>query len=400
MRKSPKSQVTMMIIIGLLLFIVVSLVLYLSKYAVKKQSDRAIKSSQAIDVQPINSFVDQCLEKLSKDAVELIGKQGGYIYTSQGGSLADLGESDKGKFFIEYDDEGKKYDTAYNIFPLNFNVPINTPVYYSSSPDYPWKEFPYLAGTPVFIGIFGLDDDMPPLEKTQGSQSVQQQIETYIDNNMPACLDFSPFEEQGFEIESQPAKTSIIFGSKDVSINSKIPLTIKDTKTEESTELSDFSTVLDLRLRSIYLYARNLINSDVTNIKFNIGGFSNGDNSFEVDLLKDVFEKDDIIKIKDKKSLVYGKPFEYVFARKNRAPALHHMTENVEADSETIVDKAKLLELLGISDFEADDPDEDSNLIFTVNPQSVTLNQPTDFTIEVSDGNLKDYQTIRVNVES
>ena len=397
MKRSIKSQVTMLIIIGLLLFIAVSLVLYLSKYAIKKQSEKAIKSSLSSDSQSIKEFVNQCVDKLSKDAFVLLGKQAGYIYASQGGTLIDFSAGDEGSFFVKYNDGSIEYNVSYSILPPKFDVGI----YVANAPEYPWGRFPYLTDIstiPTFTGFFGLNG-LPPLEKTQGAQSIQQQVEFYVDSKVPSCLDFSSFEAEGFEIQKEASKTSVVIGSKDVSVNSKIPITIKNPKTKETTELNDFSANIGLRFKDNYLLARNIVQNDITNIKFDIKSL-NGQNSFDIVISPSSVEGDDLIIIKDKKSLIYGnKPFEYVFARKNRAPALHRLNENVAADSGSVIDESKLLNLLGVGNFEAEDSDEDKgSLTFTVTPSSYTLTSSTDFTVKVSDGKLEDYQVIEVNI--
>ncbi|MBI2659309.1 hypothetical protein HYX05_04405, partial [Candidatus Woesearchaeota archaeon] len=147
-----KSQITMLMIIGLVLFIIVSLVLYLSKSAVKKQSQQTIKRVQetAVDTSSMKEFVSKCLDKLAKDALVLLGKQGGYIYTSQGGPLVDYQPTDEGLFFVKYN----SLNVAYNILPPRFAV---SP-YASEIPDYPWTTFPYrpaASNAEVFEGFFG-----------------------------------------------------------------------------------------------------------------------------------------------------------------------------------------------------------------------------------------------------
>lgn len=355
----------MLMIVGLLLFIVVSLVLYLSKYAVKRESDVEIKESQTSDVQPIITFVNLCLERLSREAVALLGKQGGYIYQSQGGPLADFSEADMGKFFLKYnDDYNKDYNVAYNIFPLKFPVGI----YSAVPPEYPWWfsssnnelswGFPYLTNNfdvEVFAGIFGLNG-MPPLEKSHGPQSIQLQIESYINNNLPSCMDFRPFEEQGFEIDAQPANSSIVIGNKDMTVEAKIPLTVKNAKTSKITKIEDFSIRLDLRLKEMYSFVRNLINSDITNIKFNINSASNSIGSFEIKMKNDFFKKDDLLIVTDKDLLIYGIPFEYAFARKNRPPALYYYKTPLTFDRGHYIIKN---DLLNSNNLKAEDPDED-----------------------------------------
>ena len=211
--KSLKSQVTMLMIVGLVLFIVVSLILYLSKSAVKKQSQQNIKGIQetAIDTYSIKEFVAKCLDKLAKDAVVLLGRQGGYIYISQGGTLVDYQDTDEGLFFVNYNN----LNVAYNVVPpaLAIEPSLYSPFPYSSEiPEYPWRTLPYRTATSnaeVFEGFFGINH-IPPLNSSGGPNSIQVQIESFIDNNIASCLDFNIFEKQGFSIEMQPSKTSVI----------------------------------------------------------------------------------------------------------------------------------------------------------------------------------------------
>lgn len=387
-----KSQITMIMIIGLVLFITVSFILYISKSSVKKQGHQNIKTIQgtAIETQPIKEFAAKCLDKLAKDAVTLLGSQGGYIYSSQGGTLIDYSDTDEGLFFARHN----SVNVAYNILPPKFAAPP----YSSIAPDYPWQSFPYKAANSneeIFEGFFGISN-MPPLNSSEGPNSIQAQIEAFIDNNMRGCADFSSFEKQGIKITMQPAKTSVVIGSSDVTINSKIPIKISSKETSEFSEISDFSVNLNLRLRDIYFFSKELVEKDVKNIKFDIGSINNSRDFLSVKVLKHAFSNDDLVIITDEKSLISGKPFEYVFARRNRAPALYYIKK-------TVLDYPSLYainqsELLGGYKLKAEDPDED-NYTFTITPSlPKVLNVPQiKFKVEVSDGRLSDYQTITVN---
>lgn len=389
-----KSQVTMLIIFGLVLFIAVSLVIYFSKSSIKRQSSQSIKKIQetTIDTQPIKEFVTKCLDKLSKDALILIGKQGGYIYASQGGTLVDYQNTDEGKFFARNGDSNVAYNIkmpSYNIFP-----------YTSEIPDYPWAMFPYKdSNKESFEGIFGMDN-IPPLTPSGGPHSIQTQIETFVDNNMPKCADFSFFKKQGFDIFMNSSKTSVIIGSSDISVKSKIPITINNPTTKKFAEIIDFSTNIDTRLRDIYYFTKELIDYDIENIKFNINDAGNNRDSLSVRLVKDVYSNDDLVVVSDEKSLIYGKPFEYAFARKNRAPALYYLRKStLEFEQNHMITEADLLQG---NELKAEDPDEDSYR-FTIkslssNPELPTrLDRPQiKFRIEVSDRELSDYQDITV----
>ena len=186
----------MLMILGIIIFLAVSLILYLSKSTIKNKLNINIKKSQeaSLNTQPIKEFVTKCLDKISKDAVILIGQQGGYIYKSQGGTLIDYKITDEGTYFVNYNN----FNVAYNILPPKFEVQA----YSSNIPDYPWQTFPYKTTSlneESYEGYFGINN-MPPLNSSEGPNSIQTQLETFIDNKMPNCLDFSIFEEQGFGI--------------------------------------------------------------------------------------------------------------------------------------------------------------------------------------------------------
>ena len=391
-KSKSKSQITMLMIVGLVLFIIVSLVLYLSKSAVKKQSQQSIKKTQetAIDTSSIKEFVGKCLDKLAKDAIVLLGRQAGYIYSSQGGTLVDYADTDEGLFFVRHNN----FNVAYNILPPKFAV---FP-YSSDIPDYPWHSFPYktpVSNAEIFEGFFGIGN-IPPLNSSEGPNSIQTQIESFIDHNIAECADFSIFEKQGFEINMEPAKTSVIIGSGDVSVSSRLPITITSTATKEITKLNDFSTSMGIRLRDTYFFVKEMVGNDIKNIKFDIGNKKNNKDSINVKIIKDKFLNDDLIIVTDEKLLINGAPYEYIFSRRNRAPALYYIRKSTLSFQQGYI--INQTDLLQNSQLKAEDPDED-NYTFTIAP---TLPKKLEvpqikFKIEVSDGSLSDYQTITVN---
>src|SRR3989338_6424081 len=111
--KSQKSQVTLIMIVGIVILIVAVLFIYISKNSGKKIRENSIKEAHetALEMQPIKDLISGCLDKLAKDAVIILGRQGGYIYESQGGSFVDFQETDEGVLFISND----KSNVAYNI---------------------------------------------------------------------------------------------------------------------------------------------------------------------------------------------------------------------------------------------------------------------------------------------
>lgn len=406
-KASARSQVTMLLIIGLLLFIVVSLVLYLSKSAIKKNTQQSIKKVQetALETNPIKEFVAKCLDKLTKDSLVLLGSQGGVIYKGQGGVTLAPPKTSEGMLFVKYNN----YNVSYNIMPPSFAAAYDDISYSSNTNngDYPWKIFPYTEryANEKFEGYFGISY-LPPINSSEGPHSFQDQMESFINNNMAACANFNIFKEQGINVAMKKPNTTVIIGSGDISVKSKIPITITDAKTKESSQLSEFSTNVNVRLKEIYFFAKNLIRNDTRSIKFDMGNAENRD-FMTVAVVKNEYPyndetkaKADIIIITDQKSLVNGRQFQYIFARKNRAPALYYIINNVvEFDADELIDESKLLQGYQKN---AEDPDEDQ-LSYSVyaqlpgNPESAILDQPSiTFRVEVADGALKDWQEIFV----
>ncbi len=404
MNYKSKSQVTMLMIVGLVLFIIVSLVLYLSKSAVKKQSQQTIKKIQetAIDTKPIKEFVNKCVDKLAKDAIVLLGKQGGYLYSSQGGTLLDYSDTDEGIFFVKYNG----LNVAYNVLPPKFAVPP----YSSEIPDYPWKTFPYQrqdSNAELFEGFFGISN-LPPLNSSEGPNSIQIQIETFIDHNIADCADMKLFTSQGYKIETGESKTRATIGNGNFMLKTEFPVKITNAGTKETTEINYFSADISVNLRNDYFLIKDLIENEVKDVRFNISKTDKKD--MNIKLTRNIFSdeqrkiRSDLLVITDESSLIYGKPFQYIFARKNRAPALYYLKKNIFSfPSGYLINESTILQKNALK---AEDPDEDS-LTFkiyvgefgktpAVFPKKLETPQMK-FRVEVSDEQLQDYQMITVN---
>lgn len=387
--KKTKAQITLFIILGLVIFILIFFSIYLMSYKAKEQTKKETKKIQKIktELQPIEDYVTQCLDQTVKDAVFFLGKQGGYLFNSQGGPLVDFLNSDEGLFFVNYDG----YKVAYGITPLN----RQTGQFFSKSPSYPWVTFPEKESTDFFEGLFG-QSNLPPINRTFGTNSVKSQLEFFIKKNMEKCVDWTIFEDQGYEIEEQEMNIDLTIAKEDFTARLDYPISIIHSSKEESTSLNEFVVKTDIRLQHVYNLVKNLIEQDIHNIKFDIETENLG-NDVSIEVVRDVFEKDDIIIVKDMKSLIHEHPFEFVFSRRNRIPALHYITPlQVILDNRHEILDTDLIPG-GLAALKATDPDEDV-VSFSIDPAvPKTLNLPDiEFKILVSDGELQDYQVIKV----
>ena len=100
-----KAQITVFIIIGIMLLLGTALLIYVVslKPEQKSKTDVISQSLRQSAVQPVKEYVLSCLDVVSSDALEFVGKQGGRLFVSQGGITPDPVDSELGVRFLEYD---------------------------------------------------------------------------------------------------------------------------------------------------------------------------------------------------------------------------------------------------------------------------------------------------------
>lgn len=404
MIKRLKGQLAMFIIISLAILLAFSFVIYLINQSTKKINVKTEKIQKIKpDVKPVVSFVNQCLELASKNALLKLGKQGGYLYKSEGGLKKDFDIIYEGILFLRHEGIDLPYAIMQPSHPL--------------IPAYPWNEFPKhpLTNELTFSGFFGIPI-LPPLHKNSGAMSIESQLEEYVLNNAIDCAKFDSFAKEGYNIKAGIARVNVTIAQNDVAFLLEYPLTIE--KSNEIIEVSDFFSKIDVRLQRIYFFVNQIINSDVNDISFDISS-QNNEPFISVNVKRDVPVKnipsqDDVIVVRDSKSKISGRDFEFYFARHNRAPALHYLDNLII----TTHDDGSMI-LLGDNVYRKDvvfpqnpdslkayDPDEDD---LTFNYQSLYGDLTDDDStasffssesvrVKASDGMLEDYQDVLVEV--
>ena len=205
--------------------------------------------------------------------------------------------------------------------------------YFVTTPNYPWKCFPYprasscSVGEKNLIGYFGRSVLIPPLYESDGANSIQAQLIAYIQNNLSDCIDFSSFEEQGFDISEGDILASVNISSM---LNLKInyPLKIKNVRTGDKTTMSDFMTNINFNLKELYNYVKYVVDKDITDISYNIK--SEPTVTLRVVVQENAINNDDFVIIKDNGFYINREPYEFKFARKNRIPALEYIPDYTE----------------------------------------------------------------------
>lgn len=182
----------------LVLLIGFGLVIYIRNI---DEVDVEIKKSLeiSIDVNPVTSFVDDCIQKATTEAANLLGLQGGYYVAPEK-----------------------------NIDMISAEVPF---YYFDGSNLIPTKE------------------------------RIENEFAVAVNDNLDSCIDFSSFEDQGYDIKFGNIETKVKLTKEDVLVSIKWPLTIKIKDTIH--KISDFSYTVPVRLDHIYEISNELVNKIV-----------------------------------------------------------------------------------------------------------------------------------------
>jgi len=161
------SQATIFVILGIVIVLAVFLIISANRGYIASRFEREISkaSETAFASDPVKSFVEQCLSLVSKEALKKIGQQSGFLFVSQGGLTKDYDESDEGKIFALY--------------------------------------------SGIKATILDNSIDMPKLRKGSGENSIEDQLKTFVGNNIENCLDFSIFESRGLKIATKEKAVNV-----------------------------------------------------------------------------------------------------------------------------------------------------------------------------------------------
>jgi hypothetical protein len=205
-----RGQVTLFIIIGFIILILFSFLIYIY------QSQHVKPEIIAPEFLPIKNFVEECTTSAAADALTILGAQGGYI---------------------ELPPEIKNDPTSYLSFG---NGILKGPYWY-----------------------YHAQNRMPYLSREEGSPSIQEQLESYISENLQTCLSgLSNFREQ-FDIQlSKQVDTEVSIGEDSVNIYVNYPINIKSAIEKKVGYISKFHSEIPIKLKQAYTVASKILASE------------------------------------------------------------------------------------------------------------------------------------------
>lgn len=229
---SKKGQVTIFIIVGLVILLAIGSFFYIRTKVTEAGLGIALKQDTAEgDALIVQSFVSECLEEVSKDAVLLLGQQGGYINLSR----TDLHSQ---QFSISDDPTSSDAVTFGGL-----EIP------------YWWYEDSSHGCTRCSITT----KNIPTVE------NMEEQTSAYVKEHIETCLNtFAALEEQGFTIEKskQPQLTTALT-EEGVYVQLVYPLTI--SKEGATTTLENWYTQINVPLLDFYEAANEIVSMEIKN---------------------------------------------------------------------------------------------------------------------------------------
>ncbi|HYD03163.1 MAG TPA: hypothetical protein VEC16_02585, partial [Alphaproteobacteria bacterium] len=229
--KNKKAQITMFVIAGIVILFAVALLVYWQNSFNKV---RPPVQQLLVDdsVKPVQQYVTDCLNAISKDALIRLGQNGGYIDIPSGLKI----------------NPAKPHDSDVLFFP-----PQNIPYWYYGRPcEESSVPCIYIRDPPVCKN--GVDCALP----YRGQNSMEEQLNVFVEENLQACIDDFRIFNDRFDIDSGDVKVDAKITEDLVWFKMDYPLSISVKGTSQKIDIPYFYTEHELKLKEMYEFAREI----------------------------------------------------------------------------------------------------------------------------------------------
>lgn len=311
--KAKRSQITIFIVLGIIIFTVIGLLFYLKTYIKNKQFTE--EQQQATDVFNVqgkySTYMQACLDETTKQAVALVGMQGGVIYDYQAnGTKPFLGPKkyDYGQYVLPfvYSEESNTYDGAETIFNVSYGIfapDLSLEIEgHPSIPDYPYGITKLIVNStdidPLYTQSFGnvLINPLPPLcdyygantpqptterkvifscetydSKRKGdNDNIQEYLQAYITHAWKECVSLETLPEfENSTMQSGNVSVTVTFAPTSVAVDGTYLIIGEIAGKETTLSLEQFHSSVAVRLQQIHELVSRLIEHDTNDIFFN-----------------------------------------------------------------------------------------------------------------------------------
>lgn len=227
-----KGQVSLFIIIGIILLITVTLVIYFTQIQEERPLEKeAIEAGlPTVEADPVSSFVTSCLKITTINGLNEIGDKGGYIETNLLALPFNPTEGDAVAL-------GKGY--------LDMKIP------------YWW----HMTSPNTCTADCSFRSERPDLYS--GSRiNIEDQLKSYIEENINDCLsDFSSLAQLGYIVE-QKSRPLVDVKIREKDVYSDMEWELEIQKDNAKYKVKDYATLIDLNMKEIYTLATELTNME------------------------------------------------------------------------------------------------------------------------------------------
>lgn len=187
-------QVTIFIIIAVVVIVIIGIFIFINSSSKDNKDD---SNDININSNPINSFIQSCLDETLKESIEYIGLQGGYYN-----------------------------DPVISVYYIYHNIPF---YWFDGKSEVPEKD------------------------------TIEQEISEYVSDNLVYCInDYKIFDNSGYEIETDSINVnSVTILDNEVKVSINAPITIKTG--DKIVEYDEFSSVTRSDLKKAYDISKQII---------------------------------------------------------------------------------------------------------------------------------------------
>jgi hypothetical protein len=218
-----RGQIALFIIVGIVVIIAVSLVVV----TINRGKQSAINSqteTQTVDqdVLPVKAYVESCTKAVAREGLEIMGRNGGYI------DLAHM-----------------------------TNIKLNPVIYNSDAIQIGEDVLPFWRSLDKKNNIV---IKIPPLQKPNGLNSIEAQLEFYINAKVNSCFGFSQFRQ--YDVIVGKPKSEVLITTNDVIVKLDMPTIVTDVSTGKKSDIKSFSTYLSINFKQIYDFAAEIVENE------------------------------------------------------------------------------------------------------------------------------------------
>jgi len=327
-----KAQITIMLIIVMVLLLIFGLMTYFQGKTTEQQGAQEIQEQRmSIEaIKPMQDYITQCLDIWALRGLELLGKQGGIIFKSQGG-LVEESMLQEGKDYLFFGPENAKIAYANERLTEKENIPVLLDTLAFQPPEYPYLSFPMIQGIESDAVLSGITKLNLLNASSASAVTLKENVESFVTKQVIDCIDWSAFESSNLEIEEkkEDAQTEVLISDDNMRFVLSYPIKVTQKQSGAKISVSNFTVDYPFKLKKFFRFINQVIDQDNTNMSFSPRNIDTG--MYTVSVIEKAntqFQKDDFLRFVDKTSLILDKPYVFYVARQNRPPALWNIKQS------------------------------------------------------------------------